>query len=417
MTGKLAAALCSISMFALAADWPQWLGPTRNGISQETGLLEQWPQAGPKLRWKTTGLGDGYGTVAIAGGRAYLVSNQGNEDENLRAMSVEDGKTLWIVRLGKLGNPNQDPPYPASRSTPSVDGDAVYAFSSDGDLVCVETATGKVRWKIATRQEYGGEPHKWAYAESPLVDGDAVIVTPGGSQATMVAVNKKTGKLIWKAAIPGGEAPGYASAIIVNAAGHKQYVQFLSKGVVGVDAKSGAMLWRYDETSKGPANIPTPVADGEYVYSTARSISAGALVKLQGKPDGGVSAEQVYMQRGLPSTIGGSVKVGDIIYGTTGEGLVAAEFLTGKVRWTNESVGPASVLYAQGHVVVYGENGEVALVEATPDAYREKGRFTTPDKPAHPRGPRERSWAYPVLANGRLYLRDLGVLWCYDVRK
>ena len=406
-----------IPVLAIAADWPQWLGPTRDSISQEKGLLPQWPKEGPKLLWRVTGLGDGYGTLAVSGGRAYMISNQGMTDETLRAMSIEDGKTIWTVRLGKVGNPDQAPAYPASRSTPTVDGDLVYAFSSDGDLACVETATGKVRWKIATRQEFAGTPGKWAYAESPLIDGDALVVSPGGGQATIIAVNKKTGKLIWKSAVPGGEEAGYSSAIIVNAGGHKQYVQFLAKGIVGVDAKSGALLWRYDETSKGPANIPTPVAHGNYVYSTARSMTAGGLVKLAAKPDGGVTAEQVYFQRGLPSAIGGSVKVGDIIYGTTGEGLVAADFLTGKIHWTDASVGAGSILFAEGRLYVYGEDGDIALVEATPEAYREKGRFTPPGKPEHPRGAREKSWAYPVVANGRLYLRDLGVLWCYDIAK
>jgi len=414
MPRAILAFLCSL---AFAADWPQWLGPTRDSISKETGLLNQWPKEGPKLLWRVTGLGDGYGAPAVAGGRVYLISNQGMADENLRAMSVEDGKTIWTVRLGKVGNPDQSPAYPSSRSTPTVDGDSVYAFSSDGDLASVEAGTGKVRWKTATRQEYGGEPGKWAYAESPLLDGDMLVVSPGGNQATMLAVNKKTGKPIWKSVIPGGEAAGYSSAIIVNGASRKQYVQFLSKGVVGVDAKTGAMLWRYDQTSKGPANIPTPVGSGDYVYSTARSMTAGGLVRLQAKPDGGVAAEQVYFERGLPSAIGGAIKLGDILYGTTGEGLVAAEFLTGKVRWTNPSVAPGSVLYAEGHLYVWGEDGDAALIEATPEAYREKGRFTPPGKPEHPRGAREKSWAYPVVANGRLYLRDLGVMWCYDVRK
>ena len=408
--------LCSMSWLA-AADWPQWLGPSRDSISKETGLLEQWPSEGPKLLWQVDGLGDGYGAPAVVGGRLYLVSNQGLEDETLRAMSVEDGKTIWTLRMGKVGNPDQAPAYPAARSTPTVDGALVYAFSSDGDLVCAEAATGKVKWKKSARQEFGGEPGKWAYSESPLLDGDTVVVTPGGSQATLLALSKKTGKLIWKSAIPGGESAGYSSAIIVNGGGRKQYVQFLSKGVVGVDAKTGAMLWRYDQTSKGPANIPTPVGGDGYVYSTARSMTAGGLVKLSAKPDGGVTAEQVYFERGLPSAIGGSVRVGEYLYGTTGEGLVAAEFLTGKIRWTNASVGAGAVLFAQGHLYVYGEDGPAALVEATPEAYREKGRFTPPGKPAHPRGAREKSWAYPVLANGRLYLRDLGKLWCYDVRK
>ena len=407
---------CTASLL-VAADWPQWMGPSRDSISKETGLLEQWPKEGPKLLWQVDGVGDGYGAPAVAGGRIYLVSNQGLADETLRAMSVEDGKTIWTLRMGKVGNPDQAPAYPAARSTPTVDGALVYAFSSDGDLVCAEAATGKVKWKKSTRQEFGGEPGKWAYSESPLLDGDTLVVTPGGNQATLLALSKKNGKPIWKSVIPGGEAAGYSSAIIVNGGGRKQYVQFLSKGVVGVDAKTGAMLWRYDQTSKGPANIPTPVGRDGYVYSTARSMTAGGLVRLSAKADGGVAAEQVYFERGLPSAIGGSVRVGEYLYGTTGEGLVAAEFLTGKIRWTNASVGAGAVLFAEGHLYVYGEDGEAALVEATPEAYREKGRFTPPGKPAHPRGAREKSWAYPVVANGRLYLRDLGKLWCYDLRR
>jgi outer membrane protein assembly factor BamB len=407
-----------VPLLALAADWPQWLGPTRDSLSKETGLLSEWPKDGPKLLWQITGIGEGYGAPAIAGGRAYVITNQGVEEETLRALSVEDGKTIWSLRLGKVGNPDQAPAYPAARSTPTVDGGLVYAFSSDGDLACVEADTGKVRWKLSARQQYGGEPGKWAYSESPLLDGNTLVVTPGGAQATMLAVNKKTGKLIWKSAIPGGEAAGYSSAILVNGGGRKQYVQFLSKGVVGVDAKSGKMLWRFDETSKGPANIPTPVAHDGYVYSTARSMTVGSLVKLQpAASGGGVTAEKVYFERGLPSAIGGAVRVGDTLFGTTGEGLVAAEFLTGKLRWKNESVGAGAVLYADGRLYVYGEDGAAALVEATPEEYREKGRFTPPGKPSHPRGAREKSWAYPVVANGRLYLRDLGTMWCYDVRK
>jgi outer membrane protein assembly factor BamB len=232
----------------------------------------------------------------------------------------------------------------------------------------------------------------------------------------MAAFDKKTGDLIWKSPIPGGEAAAYSSAIVVNGGGRKQYVQFLSKGVAGVDAQTGRFLWRYDETSKGPANIPTPIARGAYVYSTARSLGAAALVKLDAAGDG-VSASQVYFERGLPSAIGGAVLAGDVLYGATNQGLVAADFLTGKVRWQHESVGPASVLFAEGRLYVHGEDGDVALVEATPEAYRELGRFTPPGRPKHPRGAREKSWAYPVLANGRLYLRDLGTLWCYDVRR
>lgn len=404
-----------ISLAAAGADWPQWLGPTRNGISPETGLLKAWTPQGPKLLWQAKNLGYGYGAPAVAGGRLFLLANQGLDNESLLALSVEDGKVLWSTRLGKVGNPDQQPNYPAARSTPTVDGDLVYAFTSDGDLACVEAATGKVRWQKNVRHEFGGVPGKWAYAESPLIDQDKLVVSPGGAQATLVALHKRTGQLIWKSAVPGGDAAAYASVIVTNGAGRKQYVQFLEKGVVGVDAQTGRFLWRWDQTSKGPANIPTPIARENFVYSTARSLGAAALIRLSPTADG-IAADQVYLERGLPSSIGGSVVVGPYLYGTDGQGLVAAEFATGKILWRNESIGPGSLLYAEGHLYLHGEEGEVALVEATPQGYREKGRFRPPEAPAHTRGPQEKSWAYPALAEGRLYIRDLGTVWCYNIK-
>jgi len=403
------------SGLAGAADWPQWRGPRRDGVSQETGLLKEWPKEGPKLLWQVNDIGDGYATPAVVGARIYLLSNRGLDNELVQALSVEDGKPLWSTAIGKVGNPDQQPPYPTTRSTPTVDGDLVYALGSDGDLACLETATGKVRWQKSLRKEFGGQPGTWAYAESPLIDGDLAVATPGGSQATLVALDKKTGAVIWKSAAPGGDPAAYSSVIVVEAGGRKQYVQFLGKGVVGVDAKTGQFLWRYDQTSKGPANIPTPVARDGYVYSTARSMGAAGLVRLTAAQEG-VAAEQVYFERDLPNSIGGAVLVGQYMYGTNGKGLVAAEFTTGKLRWQGEGVGPGAVVYADGRLYLHGENGDVALVEATAEAYREKGRFTPPDPPKHVRGGREKAWAYPVVANGRLYIRDLGTLWCYDVR-
>jgi len=403
------------ALAALGADWPQFRGPRRDGISQETGLLKQWPKEGPKLLWQLNDVGDGYSTPAVVGGRIYVMSNRGLDNEFVQALSVEDGKQLWSTTIGKVGNPGQQPPYPTTRSTPTVDGELLFVLSSDGDLACLETATGKARWQKSVRKEFGGQPGTWAYAESPLTDGEVVVATPGGSEATLVALNKKTGAVIWKSAVPGGDPAGYASAIVVEGGGRKQYVQFTGKGVVGVDAKTGQFLWRYDQTSKGPANIPTVVAHQGYVYSTARSLGAAGLVRLKAA-EGGVAAEQVYFERGLPNSIGGSVLVGEYMYGTTGQGLAAAEFATGKVKWQAEGIGPGAVFYAEGHLYIHGENGDVALVEATPEAYLEKGRFTPPNQPKRERGAREKAWAYPVVANGRLYIRDLGTLWCYDVR-
>lgn len=410
----LAIALLFSFIAALAADWPQWRGPQRNGISNEKGLLQEWPKSGPKLLYEIKDIGEGYSTPAVVGSRLYLLSNRGLDNEFVQALSVKDGKALWTTRIGNVGNPDQKPNYPMARSTPTIDGNVLYALGSDGDLACLETATGKIRWQKNLRKEFGGKPGIWAYSESPLIDGDVLVATPGGSQATIVALNKKDGSVIWKSAVPGGDPAGYASAVVIEAAGYRQYVQFLDKGVVGVDAKTGKFLWRYAEPGKGPANMPTPIARNGYVYAAA-SRTGGGLVQLKPTTDG-VVAEQVYYKRGLPFSIGGAVLLGDYLYGTTDQGLVAAEYISGNVKWQAESIGGGSILYADGNLYIHGENGDVALVEATPDAYREKGRFTLPDQPKH-RDAMEKAWAYPVIANGRLYIRDLGTLWCYDIKK
>ena len=403
---------------ASTSDWPQWRGPQRDGISQESGLLKRWPAEGPKLLWQVNGIGDGFSTPSVVGTRIYLMSNRGMENEFVQALSVEDGKPIWTTRVGAVGNPDQNPPYPKARSTPTVDGDFIYALGSDGDLAGLEARSGKILWQKGLRKEFGGQPHEWAYAESPLVDGSAVVVTPGGAQATIVALNKKTGAVIWKSAVPGADPAGYASAIVVQGGGRKQYVQFLSKGIVGVDAKTGEFLWRYKEVVKGAAQAFTPVARGAYVYGGALSIGGG-LVRL--KPDGGgVTAEQVYFERGLPNGFGGAVLVGAYLYGTelAGRSLVAVEFTTGKIKWKAENTAMSSVAYADGHLYLHVENGDCALVEATPEGYREKGRFTPPNQPKKKRAGQlvEAAFAYPVIANGRLYIRDLGTLWAYDIK-
>jgi len=403
---------------ASPGDWPQWRGPERTGISKETGLLKQWPAAGPKLLWQVNDIGDGFSTPAVVGTRVYLMSNRGLENEFVQALSTQDGKPIWTTRVGKVGNPEQDPNYPKARSTPTVDGDLIYALGSDGDLACLEAKGGKIRWQKSLRKEFGGKPHDWAYAESPLVDGDVVVVTPGGAEATMVALNKRTGALIWKSAIPGGDPAGYASAMVVQGGGRKQYVQFLSKGLVGVDAKTGEFLWRYKEVVKGPAQVFTPIERDGYVYAGALSVGGG-LVHL--KPDGnGVAAEQVYFERGLPNGFGGAVLVGDYLYGfePAQQQMVAVEFTTGKIKWKAESLGRASVSYADGLLYVHAWTGDIGLVEATPEGYREKGRFTPPDQPKPKQaGPySDTAYAHPVIANGRLYIRDLETLWAYDIK-
>lgn len=416
-TIKAATALGSLLLgiaVVSAADWPQWRGPNRDGVSQEKGLLKEWPKDGPRLLWKASGIGRGYSTPAIVGERIYLDGSQGVENEFVAALAVKDGKHIWSARLGTVGNPKQQPNFPAARSTPTVEGDLLYALGSDGDLACVETPSGKIKWKKSLRNDFGGKPGNWAYAESPLVDGDTLVCTPGGSQATLLAVNKNSGEVLWKCALPEADEAAYSSAIIVQAAGVRQYVQLLQKGLVGVEAKTGRLLWRYSKpVSAYGANIPTPVASDGIVFAGAAGTGGGA-VKLKSE-DGKIEPEQLYFGPKYPTAIGGAVKVGNFLYGTTGQALECLEFASGQIKWDDRSIAPASICYADGCFYLHGENGDVALVEASPDGYHEKGRFAPADQPAKANA-MEKAWAYPVVANGRLYIRDHEFLWCYDIR-
>jgi outer membrane protein assembly factor BamB len=408
MLGIVIGSLGTIS--AWADDWPQWLGPWRTGVSTEKGLARSWPVGGPKLVWKVTDVGDGYGSPSIVGGRIYVLGNDGLENEFVQAIDAASGRQLWRQRIGNVGEPDQNPTFPAARSTPTVEGDRLYALGSDGDLVCMDTAGGRIVWQKSLRREFNGQPGDWAYAESPLVDGDAVVCTPGGLEAAMVKLNKRNGDVIWKCTIPTAQNAGYASAIIVNFQGHKQYVQYFSKCLVGVDANTGTFLWRAFNIDRD--NMATPIELDGFIYIPAY-LSGGAMARLE-VADGNVTAKQVYRKRGLPSAIGGAVLVDGHLYGTDSDGLVCADFKTGDVKWQAESIGPGAVCSADGLIYVHGENSEVALVEATPAEYRELGRFQLSEVPER-RDPVERAWTFPVVAGGRLYIRDKHILWCYDV--
>jgi len=389
-----------------AADWPQWRGPERTGISKETGLLKEWPKDGPALRWKASDIGTGYSTPAVVKGRVYLQTTRNNEEFAL-ALDEKTGKPVWSTVIGKVGK-NMGPQYPGTRATPTVDGERLYCLASDGELVCLETAEGKVKWQKNLKKDFDGKVGNWAYSESVLVDRDAVVCTPGGSTATLAALNKNSGEVVWKSAVPDGDVADYASIMIVETDKLKQYVQFMRKGVVGVDAKTGKFLWRYNRTVDQGANILTPIVVGNRVF-TAGSRSGGGLVELKVEGDN-VKATEVYFDRALGAGIGGAVLVDGHLYGTAGQTLFCADFATGKVKWTDRSVGPASICYADGRLYVRGHgSGDVALVEPSPEGYREKGRLKQPERS------KIQAWPHPIVANGGLYLRDQDVLFCYTI--
>jgi outer membrane protein assembly factor BamB len=408
---------------APAGNWPQFRGPNRDGRSTDTNLLKQWDADGPTLVWKASGLGTGYSSLSIGGDRLFTMGDiEGSQ--YVLALSAADGRTLWKTKIG----PSWVDRYPGPRATPTVDGALIYTIGTEGDLVCLEAATGKVRWQKNLVRDFGGEVMSdWKFTESPLIDGDRVVVTPGAADAAIVALNKTTGAAIWKAKIPalgpgGRDGAGYSSIVISNGGGVKQYVQLLGRGVVGIRAADGEYLWGYNRVANGVANIPTPIVHGDFVFAASGYQTGSALLKLAPAPGGKVTATEVYFLDGktFQNHHGGFVLVDGHIYGGHGHrnGMPACvELATGQVKWgggvnpiRNDGRGSAAIAYADGHVYYRYENGLVILVEATPQGYHEKGKLQLETSDLL-------SWSYPVIAGGRMYLRDKDDLYVYDLRK
>lgn len=387
-------------------DWPQWQGPGRNSLSSETGLMKTWPNDGPPLLWKANGLGQGYSTPSVAGGRIYTMGNR-DKGEYVIAFNETDGKLLWGTPIGAIRNGGGG--YPGPRCTPTVDEDFVYVLGLNGDLVCLAAINGKLHWRRDLTKDFQGQPGGWGYCESPLIDGDKVICTPGGSSATLVALNKKTGKTVWQAAVPSGDGAAYASAIAADVNGQRQYIQILSGGVVGIAAEDGKYLWRYDHPANGTANCSTAIFHDGQVFAASGYSTGGGLAKLT-RENGGTQAQEVYFTKDMKNHHGGIVLVDGYVYGANDPNqLVCLEFATGKVQW-NQRAGKGSVACADGRLYYRDEGGPILLVEAAPQAYVEKGRFDQPDRTDSP------AWTHPVIANGKLYIRDQDLLLCYDVK-
>jgi outer membrane protein assembly factor BamB len=397
--------LILLSLFEAAAqtsgDWPQWRGPNRDGISKETGLLKQWPAEGPPLVWKATGAGRGYSSLAIARGRLYTLGLRGDR-EHVIAFDTTTGKEVWATPYGSgFRNDRGDGP----RGTPTIDGERLYALGGSGDLSCLDTKTGRVVWTMNVLQKFGGSNITWGISESPLVLGEKLLVNAGGPGASIVALNKKDGSLIWKSQ---SDRAGYSSAIPIEAGGTTQVVFFTSSRAVGLDLRDGRLLWEYPRAANNVANAATPIARGNRVFISSDYGNGGGLVEI--KPgEKGVTAQEIYFTKDMRNHHSSSVLVGDHLYGFSSSILTAMRFDTGEIAWRDRSVGKGSLVYADGHLYCLSENGVVGLVEATPEGYREKGRFRIAQDSLP-------TWSHPVVAGGRLYLRDQDTIYAYDVR-
>lgn len=391
-------ALVLLIPLCAGAEWRQWRGAERNGISSETGLADSWPEGGPKKLWTAAGLGEGFSSFAASGGRLFTQGERAGM-QYVTALDEATGRKLWETPNGRGYSDRRGG---GPRGTPTVDGDRVYALSAGGNLICLEAASGKKIWESNLLDRFKASNIRWGISESPLIDGGKVIVNPGGRGASVVALDKNDGKLIWKSQ---NDKAGYSSAIAVEVEGVRQYILFTGASAVGLLAKNGELLWRYDGAANGTANIATPIFHDNHVFLSSAYGTGCALLKLTA---GG--AEEVYFNRGMRNHYSSSVLLDGVLYGYSGNALTAMDFKTGEVIWRDRSVGKGQVISADGKLYLYGEAGILGMARAAPDGYHELARHEI-GSGGYP------TWALPVISGGRLIVRDQETARAFDIRE
>jgi outer membrane protein assembly factor BamB len=391
-----------VAQQAAPAEWFQWRGPNRDGISAETGLLQEWPKSGPPQVWRIRGVGNGYSSFSASGGRLYtLGARAGNE--YVIAIDRATGKKVWEYLNGRrYENDRGDGP----RSTPTVDGDRLYVFGGSGDLTCLDNATGKRIWTVNVVQKFrGGNPY-WGYSESPLVVGDRILVNAGGRNASIVAVSKADGATLWQQHSDGA---GYSSPMLMRTGSLHQVIFFTESRTLAVDPRDGRLLWSYNKAANGTANVATPIVQGTRVFVSSDYGTGGALLDVRAAGNL-ATANEVYFTRDMRNHHASSVLIGDHLYGFSSSILTALRFDSGAMAWRDRSVGKGSLIFADHRLYLYSEDGVVGLADASPAAYRERGRFSIPQQSGSP------TWSHPIIAGGLLIIRDQDALFAYDVR-
>ena len=397
-------------------DWPHWRGPNRDDRSTESGLLQEWPSNGPRQLWVNKESGLGYSGFAIAGDKLFTMGLEGDSEFAL-CMNAENGLEQWRTDLGKRFDNNWgDGP----RSTPSVNGDRVYFMAAAGTLACLDRNDGTKLWSV-NMADFGGSVPTWGYAESPLVDDGKVICTPGGGEGTLLALDKNTGKKLWQSpAITrtlenGSETPPakahYSSILPINWNNQRQYVQLTAVALVGVHAQTGDKLWQSDWPGR-TAVIPSPIFDGGEVYATSGYGVGSKLVKIEDDN----TLTDLWYSKDMQNHHGGVIKIGDYFYGSSAQAFVCQNRIDGKMMWSDRKIKKGALTYADGLFYhVQEDDGKVLLISADEHSHQIQGSFVLSPQ-TKLRKPAGKIWVHPVIARGKLYLRDQEMIYCYDVK-
>lgn len=395
-------------------DWPGWRGADQSDISPDTGLMKSWPREGPKLLWTYENGGKGYSSCAVVGGKFYTLGAR-DKKEILICLDAATGEEVWTADVGEDPEKGYSTGWGAGpRSTPTVSEGFAYALGVAGDLVSVNAETGKVNWRKNLVSDFGGKVSKWGYSESPTVDGGKVLVTPGGEGGAIVALDKTNGREIWRSKDLTDLAE-YSSVVVADVGGKRQYIQLFMNTLAGVDAESGDVIWKADWEKGKTAVIPTPIYKDGHVYMTSGYGAGCMLVNIAGG-----TAEVVWENTEMKNHHGGVVLVDDHVYGfSDGAGLICQNFKTGELVWNEKgrNTQKGAVHCADGMLYCLDENeGRMTLAEASPRGFEEKGSFKLPRETELREGTNGKIWSHPVVINGKLYLRDQDLIFCYDVK-
>ncbi len=403
--------LLVLALLPAGEDWPQWRGPARDGVSNETGLLEAWPEGGPRLDFRADGLGEGYSSIAVADGRIHTLGMLSGR-EWVFALDEETGATLWSTpHADEFNDWRGDGP----RSVPTVAHGRVHALGASGRLSVLEAATGQLVWSRNLLDDFGARNISWGISESPLVLDDRILVSPGARRAGFAALDRRTGETLWTAA---GDEAGYASPIPVDLEGAPHVAFFSGERAVGIRASDGEILWSYDRASNGTANIATPIlvsnAGGTArLFVTSDYGAGGGLIELRAGPDGSVAASELWFTRNLRAHHATPILHDGTLYGFSGSILTALGAGDGEIRWRDRGFPKGALAFADGRFFLVSERGDVALMEPSRSGYVERGRFRFPEADRS----RRDLWSHPVVANGRLYVRDQDALLGWSVRR